>query len=158
MAKGAMVVDNMSKHLTRDEIEARAEAEVRLLPARPIKKPALIRQDKPAGRHWARVLKDMEGLDILDSLDADALAIYCAKLARRDDLQARYLTLRETYDAAPDMVTLKLMMKLSAELQAAEAQLLAYASKLGLTPESRLRMARRAAEAPEDDPNADLFG
>ena len=150
-------LSNMNKHLTRDEAEARSAAESALLPTRKLKRPKLITQDKAAGKHWTRLLKDMEGLEILDVLDTDALAIYCAKLARRDDLQAKYLEYRARYDATPENATLKLMINLSAELQAVERDLLAYASKLGLTPESRARLARRMAEQDAGDPDDDLF-
>ena len=158
MGRPAGRAETAEWHMTAAEHEARSEAEARFMPVRPVKKSALLKLDAPALKHWKRIMKDMKGLDILDALDADALGIYCAKLARRDDLQARYLELRAGYEREHDAVVLKMMLKISAELQSVEAQLLAYASRLGLTPESRLRMARRAAEPVEDDPNADLFG
>ena len=37
------------------------------------------------------------GRALFDILDTDALAIYCAKVARRDDLQTKYLDWRERY-------------------------------------------------------------
>lgn len=151
-------LDNMSKHMTKAERDARESQEGSTLPTRKIKKPALLKTDKAASRHWARIVKDMAGLDILDALDADALGIYCAKLARRDDLQQRYLEARGNYGEEPDKTTLRLMISLSAEIQAIERDLLAYASKLGLTPESRIRFAKRIAEQEEsDDPDWDLF-
>ena len=149
-------LDNMSKHLTKAEISERETAEA-MLPSRAPKRPKLIIQDKAAKKHWNRILKDMEGLDIIDVLDTDALAIYCAKLARRDDLQARYLAWRDRYDADPDNATLKVMIGLSDSLQSIEREILSYASKLGLTPESRARLAKRIAEQDEDDPDGDLF-
>ena len=99
----------------------------------------------------------MQGLDILDVLDTDALAIYCAKLARRDDLQAQYLAWRDRYDEDPVNATLKVMIGLSDSLQSVERDVLSYANKLGLTPESRARLAKRLAEQDEDDPDGDLF-
>ena len=150
-------LDNMSKHLTREELEARTAQENTKLPTRKLKKPKLITQDKAAGRHWTRILKDMADLEILDVLDTDALAIYCAKLARRDDLQAKYIQIREAYEEDGLNATLKTMIDLSAELQSVERDLLAYASKLGLTPESRARLARRLAEQELGDPDDDLF-
>ena len=150
-------LDNMSKHLTRAEQEARSAQEGVTLPSRRPKKPKLITQDKAAAKHWTRILKDMEGLEILDVLDTDALAIYCAKLARRDDLQAKYLQVREQYNDSPENATLRNMINLSAELQSVERDLLAYAGKLGLTPESRARLARRLAEQEAGDPDDDLF-
>ena len=150
-------LDNMSKHLTKAEIDARSALESAAMPSRTPKKPKLIIQDKAAGKHWSRILKAMDGLEIIDVLDTDVLAIYCAKLSRRDELQAQYLVQREHYVANPDSTTLKLMVSISSELQSIERDLLAYASKLGLTPESRVRLAKRMAEQEEYDPDGDLF-
>lgn len=150
-------LDNMTKHLTLAEREARGAQEGAKLPARKPKKPKLIAQDSAAAKHWSRILKDMDGLELLDVLDSDALAIYCAKLARRDDLQAQYLLMRDRWTSDQDAMTLKTMIGLSTELQAVESSLLAYASRLGLTPESRARLAKRLAEQEEDDPDGDLF-
>lgn len=151
-------LDNMSKHLTKEEIEARAGAQAAALPSRRPKKPKLVTQDKAASRHWARILKDMQELEILDVLDTDALAIYCAKLSRRDRLQSEYLELITRLDEGEEyMNTLRASIKLSEALQASEREILAYASKLGLTPESRIRLAKRLAEQEDEDPDADLF-
>ena len=150
-------LENMSKHLTKAEIDARSALESAAMPSRTPKKPKLIIQDKAAGKHWSRILKAMDGLEIIDVLDTDVLAIYCAKLSRRDELQAQYLVQREHYAANPDSTTLKLMVSISSELQSIERDLLAYASKLGLTPESRVRLAKRMAEQEEYDPDGDLF-
>ena len=150
-------LDNMSKHLTKAEIAEREAAEAQQLPARKLKKPKLILQDKAALKHWNRIIRDMQGLDILDVLDTDALAIYCAKLARRDDLQTQYLSWRDGYYEDPNNATLKVMISLSDSLQSIEREILSYASKLGLTPESRARLAKRIAEQDEADPDGDLF-
>lgn len=149
-------LDNMSKHLTQAELEARGAQEA-VMPSRTPKKPKLILRDKAAGKHWSRILRDMAGLEIIDVLDTDMLAIYCAKLSRRDDLQTKYLQVRELYAAEPDNANLKILISLSDEMQSIERDLLAFASKLGLTPESRARLAKRMAEQEEYDPDADLF-
>lgn len=148
-------LDNMSKHLTKDELEARAAAQALGLPCRKPKKPKLITQDKAASRHWARILKDMQDLEILDALDTDALAIYCAKLSRRDRLQEEYLRLIAAEEL--DLNVIRSSVKLSEALQSAEREILTYASKLGLTPESRVRLAKRLADQEDADPDADLF-
>jgi len=150
-------LDNMSKHLTKEELEARAFAQAAALPCRKLKKPKLITQDKAASRHWARILKDMQDLEIIDVLDTDALAIYCAKLSRRDRLQQEYLALLARRDDELDLNDVRAAIKLSEALQASEREILAYASKLGLTPESRVRLAKRLADQEDADPDADLF-
>ena len=150
-------LDNMSKHLTKDEIAARASAEADVLPHRKIKRPTRIGKDTGAKRYWSTVLKDMEGLSILDALDANTLAIYCEKCARRDEMQLYYQKLRGQYEAEPDNATIRLMIKLDAEIKGSEDAILSYASRLGLTPESRSRLAKRQAEQEDEDPDADLF-
>ncbi len=150
-------LDNMAKHLTKAEQESREAQEASSMPSRRPKKPKLILRDPAAKRYWSRILRDMEGLEIIDVLDTDMLAIYCAKLSRREDLQTKYLQVRELYAAEPDNANLKTLISLSDEMQSIERDLLAYASKLGLTPESRARLAKRMAEQEEYDPDADLF-
>ena len=140
-------LDNMNKHLTREEIEAREQSEAAALPARKPKAPKSLPTKSPARRIWNRVLSDMAGYDILDRLDTDALEIYCKQLVRLQDL-------RRLLDNA---VGYKDTVELSREVRGLEATILTYASKLGLTPESRVRLAKRAAEQEEYDPDADLF-
>lgn len=150
-------LDNMTKHLTQAEIEARAQAEAVSLPTRQVKRPQRIGKDPAAKRYWTQTLKDMDGIGILDALDANALAIYCEKCARRDELQEFYRSLRASYQEDPETATIKLMIKLDAEIKGSEDAILTYASKLGLTPESRNRLAKRQAEQEEFDPDDDLF-
>lgn len=157
MPTPAKSLDNMTKHLTKDEIAARTSAEAEVLPHRKIKKPSRISKDTGAKRYWASILKDMKGVSILDTLDANTLAIYCEKCARRDEMQAYYQKLREQYAEDPDNATIRLMIKLDAEIKGSEDAILTYASKLGLTPESRNRLAKRLAEQEDEDPDADLF-
>jgi P27 family predicted phage terminase small subunit len=149
-------LNNMSKHLTEDEREAR-EAQEDKLPSRPPKKPKQLKNDKAATAHWTRILKTMQGVDILDTLDSDILGIYCAKLARRDELQEEYLGRRADYAASHDLKDLKAMLDIEDAMRSIERDLLAYASRLGLTPESRARLARRLAEQSDGEADDDLF-
>ena len=79
---------NMSKHLTKAEREVREQAEAAVLPDRgraaKLKKPAIVSSSKRANAYWNQILKQMEGLALLDDLDATVLAGYCSMLARRD--------------------------------------------------------------------------
>ena len=161
-------VKNMSKHLTSAEREAREDLEAKTGASssagndgdgkkRKIVKPRLLKGDKAAAAHWTRILRTMQGVDILDALDADILGIYCQKLARRDELQAEYLERRKIYADVHDLQDLKAVLAIEDALRAIERELLNYAGKLGLTPESRARLARRIAEQDEDEPDGDLF-
>ena len=80
--------ENMSKHLTKVEREVREQAEAAVLPDRgragKLKKPVIVSSSKRANAYWNQILKQMEGLALLDDLDATVLAGYCSMLARRD--------------------------------------------------------------------------
>lgn len=152
MATAGKVLDNMTKHLTLAEAAARAEAEgellthVELLPDKP---PALLKGDAAARRYWTAILGRMDNVLLLDSLDTEVMAIYCAMLSRRDKLQkASRAKDIEPKDAAA----------LSTELQKLEKSILSYAKDLGLTPAGRAQLARKRAAAVEVDPDADLYG
>lgn len=165
MAGNVKTIDAMTKHLTRAERQAREDAEAGCLPDRPakMKAPASLRGDKEAMKYWREVLKRMEGLSILDALDTEMLAVYCAGLARKDSLSALCRGLMNQADQEPDLeVRLELVANIDSvlgRLQAHEKTLLSYAKGLGLTPEARARLARkRAAAEAQADPDADLYG
>lgn len=88
MPTAAKATENMTKHLTQAEREARGQAEAEVLPDRgrepKLKKPAIVSLDKRANAYWNQIIKQMEGLVLLDDLDATVLAGYCSMLARRD--------------------------------------------------------------------------
>ena len=88
MPTAAKPTENMSKHLTQAEREVREEAEAAVLPDRGrearLKKPAIVSSSKRANAYWNQILKQMEGLVLLDDLDSTVLAGYCSMLARRD--------------------------------------------------------------------------
>lgn len=152
MATAGKVLDNMTKHLTLAETAARAEAEGELLThveLSPDKPPSLLKGDSAARRYWTAILGRMDNVLLLDSLDTEVMAIYCAMLSRRDKLQrASRGKGIEPKDAAA----------LSTELQKLEKSILSYAKDLGLTPAGRAQLARKRAAAVKVDPDADLYG
>lgn len=88
MPTAAKPTENMSKHLTQAERETREQAEAGVLPDRgrepKLKKPAIVSANKRANAYWNQILKQMDGLVLLDDLDSTVLAGYCSMLARRD--------------------------------------------------------------------------
>ena len=88
MPAAAKPTENMTKHLTQAEREAREQAEAGILPDRGreprLKKPAIVSSNKRANAYWNQTLKQMDGLVLLDDLDSTVLAGYCSMLARRD--------------------------------------------------------------------------
>ena len=165
MANNVRSLENINWRMTKAEAEARAAAEKDFLPERPaaLKMPKSMTGDKTAQRYWKTVLSRMDGLAILDELDTEILAIYVSALSRRDELQAQYREMMALVTTESDTATRLAMIKnldsLLGRVQAHEKTLLSYANALGMTPEARIRLARKkAAKATEPDPDADLFG
>ena len=157
--------ENITKHRTKAEIEARQQAEADFLPMRPakLKIPKSLGKDPAARRHWNSILKRADGLAILDDLDAEMLAVYCSALSRRDALndlcREHMAALAEAEDADQRLELVEKLDGLISKLQGHEKTLLSYADKLGMTPEGRVRLARkRAAQVENPQPDDDLFG
>lgn len=147
MPAAATASENINKHLTKDEIAAREQAEAEVMPLRPelnMRPPRMLKGNKVARRYWNSVLERMEGYAILDVLDSDTLGIYCLQMARRDKLEKDLAAAEDPSAAAK-------------ELQSLEKLLLSYAEKLGLTPASRVALARKRA-AQEDSEKDPLYG
>ena len=166
MPAQAKPMENMTKNLTKAEREAREQAEAETLPSRPhvnLKAPAYVRNDKAAVKYWRQTIKRMEGIELLDDLDTEMLAVYCTMLSRRDsmnELCRKILTDAEagSLDTDQRLESMEKLDRLMMKLQGQEKTILQYADKLGLTPSGRVRLARKRAEGriPSDDD--DLFG
>lgn len=158
MPTPAKTLDAMSKNLTSDEKEARLEAEASVTPDRGevvlVKPPWL--KGKGA-TYWKNILQRMEGTAILDNLDTEMLAIYCAQLQERDALQADLARARKVPKGEdPNM---DLILAITKQLNAKDAKIRDFASDLGCTPSGRVRLAqKRAAKVAEVEENGDLFG
>lgn len=157
----------MDKHLTGEEKAERLQAEREAGVGRSgaLTMPACIKGDSSAKKYWNQILERMEGLAILDSLDSEVLAVYCAMLSRRDKSNKllRALMAQASKPEADPEKAVELLDKiesLTSKLQGQERMILSYADKLGLTPTGRVALARRrsAAAAKENDPDIDLFG
>ena len=169
MPTPAKASENMSKHMTRAEQEARAAAEAGTVPDRggqvELKPPAIMTSNAAAKRYWKAVLERMEGLVILDDLDSDALGVYCVMMARYETQCKLLAQAGKQLKAAKDdpQAVSDAASKLDAvsgKMQSLERNILQYAEKLGLTPSGRIRLAqKRAAQAAADvDPDGDLYG
>lgn len=149
MAKPVKSIANMTKHLTKSEIAAREAAEKSLERENVnLTKPRGFTKDKKANQHWNRIVKQFEGIELLDDLDSDALARYCKILSRIDSLEAEL-------ESAEEFVYRE---KIMVRIESAERSQMSYASKLGLTPESRTRLAKKKAQEKPVDPEDDLYG
>lgn len=143
-------IKNTTKHYTNAEKNARESAEnainrdqVNLIV------PETVKADKDARKYWKKTLKELEGVILLDNSDAEVFGQYCIMLSRH----AKFITAfnsRIDEDGTIDDGMLK-------RIESTEKLIIIYAEKLGLTPNSRMRLAKRIAEETED-PDADLYG
>lgn len=167
--KASQRLENMDKHLTTEEREAREQAERDVIPDRDghvqLKPPPIMAGIAGARGFWKRTLERMEGLSILDDLDSDTLGVYCVMMARYKQQCAllnqagkQLKAAGEDSKAVADAVAQ--IDAVSAKMTTLEKTILQYAEKLGLTPSGRIHLARKraakaAGEVGDDD---DLFG
>lgn len=177
-------LESQSKHLTLAERSRREAAEmayrrassVRIIP------PREVLDDPVANDCWKRTRAAARGIDLLDNIDADALATYCLLYSRLQKLRRRYDALSEKYDALteagdePDAdendgedgdkeskgelsaMLESRMSYLMMRIEATERNMLSYMEKLGLTPASRARLAAKKQQKEPEEENADLYG
>ena len=145
MPKFVTTVDNTKKHLTKKQIEQRRNAENSMKRDKiKIEVPNSIKKNLNAYKYWKNIIKSLKNIELLDNLDGETLGVYCSAMAIRDDLI-------ENYNISQSERTLS-------TLQSQERLILTYANKLGLTPESRARLAKNKAESIIEDKNSDLYG
>lgn len=167
MPKSPKPVENMSKHLTQEEREARTAAEEEFIPRRDKVTLKLPRgMTAQAKDYWKSILQRLEesGTTLLDDLDSETFALYCNLLARRDRLDSVCNQLMRKLSKAKDSAeeNLEVIEKLDGvmtKLSKMEALILQYAEKLGMTPSGRIRLAqKKAAKIAADLDTDDLFG
>ena len=132
------------KHWTRAEVESRKRAAdgMQRKTRVTLRMPNWLSPEAQAV--WKRVRRQTAGLDLLDNLDVEMLAVYC-------DAVANY-----------QIVTSGLVIRDDEGLPAASAEAIkaaqawarivaAYADKLGFTPAARARLVKRKADEIQDD-------
>lgn len=146
-------VESMKKHLTNAEKERREEGEKAFVREGEVlvQLPEYLNEDPEGQRVWCQVLADAEAFGIFDNLDAETLGTYCSVTSRIITLRKKYRSCVNGHRKTSDM------LDISKELRLLESEQLAYASKMGLTPESRIRLAQKSAggDGEEED---DFYG
>jgi P27 family predicted phage terminase small subunit len=121
------------KHWTEKEVEARraAEAGVKRKGRVTIHRPDWLSDE--AVKVWKRTMRQVAGLDLLDNLDGEMLAIYCDAVVKYREAS------KKMGEATPTDDDIKAVQ--------AWARLVAgYADKLGFTPASRARLVKKKAD------------
>ena len=145
-------VDNLAGHLTAAERENREHKENKFRRKEVlIQLPDYLETDSVGQQIWCQVCADAEEFDIFDNLDRETLGSYCSVTSRIISLRKKYTSAVNGHRKNSDV------LDISKELRLLESLQLTYAGKLGLTPESRLRLAQVPNDL-EEDPDDDLYG
>lgn len=143
---------NLKGHLSNEELEERERQEGMFQRETvEIRMPESLSNDITGQQVWAQTLSDAENFGIFDNLDSETLGSYCSIVSRITSLRKKYISALNGHRKNADV------LELSKELRLLEASQLNYAGKLGLTPESRVRLAQKIVP-PETDPDDDLYG
>jgi P27 family predicted phage terminase small subunit len=92
---------------------------------------------------WKRVRRQLRGLELLDSLNTEMLAVYCDAVARYQEACEKLK--KPTLEILP--LTRADIIK---EIQAWARLISSYAEKLGFTPGAKARLAKKKDDAPPD--------
>lgn len=141
------------KHWTKEEIKKREAAAQKLQRPKPVKLKIPKWLDDVARQVWKKTLKDMAGIELLDKLDEEVLAIYCDAVARYREATLKVREEGYITSNAQGTETVNPYVKAA---QSYAKIMIQYADKLGLNPNSRARLAKKRENEPED-PNKELF-
>ncbi len=143
---------NITGHLSAEERAERERQENRFRRENvSMEMPEYLAGDDEGKKLWNRILSDAAEFALFDDLDRDALGTYCCITSRIVALRKKYWSAVNGHRKNSEI------LDISKELRMQEALQLNYAGKLGLTPESRVRLAQKASE-PEEDEGDDLYG
>ena len=141
------------KHYTVAEVEARQDAQelARRKSRVRLKPPAWLSED--ALKVWKEIVRKLKGIELLDKLDAELLAVYCDAIVHYRECAAQMGMPIHREDGEPPAPIDDLIKA----MQAWARIVVSYAEKLGLTPGGRARLAKRKAEK-VTDPFSETFG
>jgi len=132
------------KHWTAAEVESRQKAADGMKRKTKVSLRAPDWLSDEARKVWARVRKQAAGLEILDNLDSEMLAIYCDAVVNYR-LTSKHMVIK---DENGDLLGREEVIKLA---QSWARVVAAYSDKLGLSPASRARLAKKRADDDADD-------
>jgi P27 family predicted phage terminase small subunit len=137
---------NMRKHLTKAEKAARSAAESSIEGKARVRITAPDWLSEGARKIFESTKRKLRGLDLLEPVDADLLALYA-------DAVSRY------HDSLYELIGPLVDPRSSTVAQAWSRLALSYAEKLGIGPNARARLAKKKAENNQPvDPMAALLG
>lgn len=142
---------NIRKHLTTAERESRQAAEQKLLRNKRLYLRAPSGMSPEAKKIFRSTVDKCRGLDLLDNLDTEMLAIYADAVAKYQ-LMAKPLGIDYQSLNQEELIQVAMdELKRNQTAQAWARVALSFAEKLGITPTSRARLAKRKAEREVQD-------
>lgn len=143
------------KHWTKDEVDARAAAAAKVTRKKKVNLRMPDWLDEEAQKIWKKTIKDMKGFDILDKVDEDVLATYCDAVSRYKETTE--FVAQKGYIAFGGTGAETVSPYVKAQQSYARI-MMQYAEKLGLTANSRARLAKKIADSViKKDPKRELF-
>lgn len=147
------ILGNTKKHWTNEEKAKRSAAEDGLRRDNvQLRMPAYLKTDKDAVSYWKKTIREAAELELYDNTDTDTLAAYCKIMSR-----IKYLNKQFDLVIGSGRALFEDDMPLIREIRQQETLQKQYAIALGLTPESRARLARKRSTEVKDDAD-DLYG
>jgi P27 family predicted phage terminase small subunit len=140
------------KHWTAAEVEARQVASEGVKRKTPIALRVPEWLDDDARKVWYRVLRQMRGIELLDCLDGDMLAIYCDAVSKYRALSKGMV---QVVDDEEEPVAREERIKI---LQSWARLVAGYAEKLGFTPAARARLVKKKADEILDEFGSEFDG
>lgn len=128
------------KHWTAEEVAARQKAAEELERKKKIELNPPDGMSTAAKKIWNKKIKEASGVNLLDVLDEESLAVYCESVV---EYQAFMRERRKSLESHKVM-------------QAYSRIIAQYADKLGFTPAARARLIKKRAEK-KADPFGDEF-
>lgn len=173
-------IENTTKHWTKEERERRemAEQEMERKFVR-LTEPRRVKEIPAAHEYWKNTIKRMKGLTMLDNVDSDLLAGYCLASAQADALRMEYREARNTTEKTIGKTLEKVLnheyadheyparviralvaneLAILRSMQGEERLVIGYAKELGLTPNARQRLAKKAADERPVTEEDELYG
>ena len=149
MARPKKLLDNQTKHLTKEEIQKREyEENLIKIDDKNIKAPNWLK-DRVAKQEFKRLVALLEKIDIICELDITTLGLYCQTYAKLVEIVKELEQEELVIDGKPNP-KMKMQLQLSEELRK-------LGNELGITLNSRLKFATSKAEK-ERDEIKDEFG
>jgi phage terminase small subunit len=153
-----------TSHLTKAQIEARKNAEIKLGAddLKKVKAPPDIKNDANMYKRWKAIIADYKdaaarGIELISTSDIDAVATYCRTFSEYENLQAARSAMNPIFQRDPLMM-LDPFLKLEAAINKKSDQLLKFQDRLFLNPLAKVKNIPKPAKQDDKPSKFGRFG